>query len=100
MDHFQDRVEVVLVAEHIQLLLREVLVVAIQGGIIEDILLDITLDRVWLCRLELVLSTGEFISPSLIQPYMTASHLLLMIIPSCLSLTLPLNYILQPQPLL
>ena len=65
MDHFQDRV-VVAVAEHIRLHhLREVMVVAIQGGIIEDILLDITLDRVWLYRLVLVLSTGEFISPSL-----------------------------------
>ncbi len=65
MDHFQDRV--VVVAEHIRLHhLREVMaVVAIQGGIIEDILLDITLDRVWLYRLVLVLSTGEFISPSL-----------------------------------
>ena len=65
MDHFQDRV-VVVAAEHIRLHhLREVMVVAIQGGIIEDILLDITLDRVWWCRLVLVLSTGEFISPSL-----------------------------------
>ena len=68
VDHFQDRL-VVLAAEHIRLhRLREVMVVvAIQGGIIEDILLDITLDRVWLYRLVLVLSTGEFkfISPSL-----------------------------------
>ena len=65
MDHFQDR-GVVVAVEHIRLHhLLEVMVVAIQGGIIEDILLDITLDRVWLYRLVLVLSTGEFISPSL-----------------------------------